>query len=291
MRIPIDAGSIRVDGQEVAGLRGAALAAHRTRIGMLFQGGALFDSLSVWRNISFALGGSAAVASRGTATAGSAVVEVAAEVLRKGQALAAQRLEAAEADLVFADGAYCVAGTDRKVTLLALAEGGALDSQGMTRTAETYPNGCHIAEVEIDPETGECALLRYLVVDDVGTVINPLLLKGQIHGGVAQGFGQVFGENILYQDGQLLTGSFADYPMPRASDFPPLSVLSNPQPTASNVLGVKGAGEAGTVGALPVLMSAVMDALRPHGVTWLDMPATPERVWRALNNEREARAT
>ena len=129
------------------------------------------------------------------------------------------------------------------------------------------------------------------MVDDVGTVINPLLLKGQIHGGVAQGFGQVFGENIIYQNGQLLTGSFADYPMPRASDFPPLSVLSNPQPTASNVLGVKGAGEAGTVGALPVLMSAVMDALRPHGVTWLDMPATPERVWRALNNEREDRAT
>jgi carbon-monoxide dehydrogenase large subunit len=124
------------------------------------------------------------------------------------------------------------------------------------------------------------------VVDDVGTVINPLLLKGQIHGGVAQGFGQVFGENILYQDGQVLTASFQDYPMPRAADFPAMEVLSNPQPTATNALGVKGAGEAGTVGALPVLMSAVLDALRPQGVAWLDMPATPERVWEALRSAK-----
>ncbi len=143
----------------------------------------------------------------------------------------------------------------------------------------TFPNGCHIAEVEIDLETGETALLRYFVADDVGTVINPLLLKGQIHGGVAQGFGQVFGENIIYQDGQVLTASFA-------ADFPGMEVLSNPQRTTTNVLGVKGAGEAGTVGALPVLTSAVLDALRPHGVRWPDMPAAPERVWEALHRAK-----
>ena len=150
----------------------------------------------------------------------------------------------------------------------------------------TFPNGCHIAEVEIDPETGATSVLRYCVVDDVGTVINPLLLKGQIHGGVAQGLGQVFGENVLYRDGQIVTASFMDYPMPRADDLPAIEVSSNPHPTASNPLGVKGAGEAGTVGALPALTSAVLDALRPLGVEWLDMPATPERVWRAIRDAR-----
>ena len=248
--------------------------------------------------------GRGTIGSRSMMAGGGALVAAAARIVERGKRLAAHFLEASEADIEFAAGEFRVAGTDKGIGIEALAKRsyvpGALpkgEELGLSALLinrpgdATFPNGCHIAEVEIDPETGECTLLRYLVVDDVGTVINPLLLKGQIHGGVAQGFGQVFGENIIYQNGQLLTGSFADYPMPRASDFPPLSVLSNPQPTASNVLGVKGAGEAGTVGALPVLMSAVMDALRPHGVTWLDMPATPERVWRALNNEREDRAT
>jgi carbon-monoxide dehydrogenase large subunit len=151
----------------------------------------------------------------------------------------------------------------------------------------TFPNGCHICEVEVDPDTGETALLNYVVVDDVGTVINPLLLKGQIHGGIAQGLGQVFGETIRYADGtgQLLTASFMDYAMPRASDLCAITVLSNPVPTATNPLGVKGAGEAGTVGALPAVLGAVVDALRPLGVTHLDLPATPGRVWAAIRGQ------
>lgn len=240
--------------------------------------------------------GRGTIGSRSMMAAGGALVFAAERIVERGKKLAAHFLEASEADIEFADGEFRVAGTDRGIGIEALAKRsyvpGALPpgqelglaAQLVTRPGDaTFPNGTHIAEVEVDPDTGETALLRYCVVDDVGTVINPLLLKGQIHGGVAQGFGQVFGENILYQDGQLLTASFADYPMPRASDFPKMEVLSNPQPTATNPLGVKGAGEAGTVGALPVLMSAVLDALRPRGVTWLDMPATPERVWRALN--------
>ncbi len=150
-----------------------------------------------------------------------------------------------------------------------------------------YPNGCHVCEVEIDAETGESAVVAYTVVDDVGTVINPLLLKGQIHGGIAQGLGQVFGEDIRYDEaGQLMTASFADYPMPRAADFPEMVVKSNPVPTKTNPLGVKGAGEAGTVGALPALVNAVVDALRPLGVRHIEMPATPERVWRAIQAAR-----
>jgi carbon-monoxide dehydrogenase large subunit len=147
----------------------------------------------------------------------------------------------------------------------------------------TFPNGCHIAEVEIDPETGEAETVAYVVVDDVGTVINPLLLKGQIHGGIAQGLGQVFGEDIRYDaNGQLLTASFMDYLMPRAADFPAMVVKSNPVPTTTNPLGVKGAGEAGTVGALPVLINAVVDALRPLGIHHIEMPATPARIWAAI---------
>jgi carbon-monoxide dehydrogenase large subunit len=144
----------------------------------------------------------------------------------------------------------------------------------------TFPNGCHLCEVEVDAETGVVRLDRYAVVDDVGTVVNPLLLKGQIQGGVAQGAGQALMEAVRYDEGgQMLTATFMDYAMPRAADLPEIAVLSNPQPTATNPLGAKGAGEAGTVGALPAVISAVCDAI---GVAHLDMPATPERVWAAL---------
>jgi len=243
--------------------------------------------------------GRGTIGSRSMMAAGSALVGAADRIIERGKQIAAHLFEASVADIAFADGEFRVAGTDRVIGIEALAKRsyvpGALPpgerlglaEQLVTRPGDaTFPNGCHIAEVEIDPDTGVTTLLRYLVVDDVGTVINPLLLKGQIHGGVAQGFGQVFGENVLYQDGQILTASFMDYPMPRADDLPDLEVTSNPQPTTSNPLGVKGAGEAGTVGALPVLMSAVLDALRPLGVEWLDMPATPERVWRAIRDAR-----
>ena len=180
-----------------------------------------------------------------------------------------------EADIEFADGPFRVAGTDRGIGIEDVARQsyvpGALppgEELGLyallvTRPGDaTFPNGCHVCEVEIDPETGETALLRYVVVDDVGTVINPLLLKGQIHGGVAQGLGQILGEEVRYDAaGQILTASFADYPMPRASDLCDIEVLSNPVPTTTNPLGVKGAGEAGTVGALPAVQAAVIDAL------------------------------
>ncbi len=239
--------------------------------------------------------GRGTIGSRSMMAAGGALVGAADRIIARGRQIAAHLLEASEADIEFGQGRFRVVGTDREIGLEALArqsylpgalpagEELGLAARLVSRPGDaTFPNGCHVAEVEIDPETGEARLCRYVVVDDVGTVINPLLVKGQIHGGVAQGWGQVFGEDIRYQDGQLVTASFADYPMPRASDLPAMTVLSNPQPTTTNPLGVKGAGEAGTVGALPVLMSAVLDALRPRGVRWLDMPATPERIWRAL---------
>lgn len=241
--------------------------------------------------------GRGTIGSRSMMAAGSALVGAAERIIERGKRIAAHLLEASEADIEFSDGEFRVSGTDKVIGIEALArrsyvpgalpvgEPLGLAEQLVTRPGDaTFPNGCHIAEVEIDLETGATTLLRYFVVDDVGTIINPLLLKGQIHGGVAQGFGQVFGENVLYKDGQILTASFMDYPMPRADDLPDLHVTSNPQPTSSNPLGVKGAGEAGTVGALPVLMSAVIDALHPLGVEWLGMPATPERIWRAIRS-------
>jgi carbon-monoxide dehydrogenase large subunit len=158
--------------------------------------------------------------------------------------------------------------------------------------APTYPNGCHICEVEIDPETGAIRLDRYTVVDDVGTVINPLTLKGQVMGGVVQGAGQALWEAIRFDEasGQLVSGSFMDYAMPRADDVPFIAVASHPVPTSVNPLGAKGAGEAGTVGALSCVHAAVMDALASRGVSWIDMPLTAEAVWRALRSAGDNRA-
>jgi carbon-monoxide dehydrogenase large subunit len=150
---------------------------------------------------------------------------------------------------------------------------------------QNFPNGCHICELEIDEDTGEVEIVRYSVVDDVGTVINPLLLKGQIVGGVAQGVGQVLMEDIKFDgDGQNLTGSFMDYAMPRATDISAVDVKSNPVPTRTNPLGVKGAGEAGCVGAMPAVANALVDALSHLGVRHIEMPATPERLWRAMRD-------
>ena len=155
--------------------------------------------------------------------------------------------------------------------------------------AETFPNGTHVCELEIDPDTGRVGILRYSVVDDVGVVVNPLLLKGQIHGGVAQGLGQVLMENIFYDnDGQLISGSFMDYCMPRADDISSIAVGSNPVPCKTNPTGIKGAGEAGTVGALPCVANAVINALAPLGVNHLDMPMTPEVIWRAITSAKQA---
>jgi len=150
----------------------------------------------------------------------------------------------------------------------------------------TFPNGCHVCEVEVDPETGQVALDHYTVVDDVGTVINPLTLKGQVHGGLAQGIGQILMEQVAYdrQSGQLLSASFMDYAMPRADVMCDIDIHENPVPTKTNPLGAKGAGEAGCVGSLPAVMLAIMNALEPLGVRELDMPATSERVWHAIQS-------
>jgi len=245
--------------------------------------------------------GMGTMGSRSTVIGGSALWRAADKVIDKGKRIAAHLLEAAAVDLVFADGRFAVAGTDRAVSLKEVAraafqpgrlpadlEGGLFETATFRPEADTYPNGCHVAEVEVDPETGTVQVVAYHVVDDVGTVVNPAGLKGQIHGGVAQGLGQVLLEQVVYDphSGQLLSGSFMDYAMPRAGDLVSMQVASNPVPTARNPLGAKGAGEAGTVGALPAIMNAILDALVPLGVTALDMPATPERVWRAI---REAR--
>ena len=160
-----------------------------------------------------------------------------------------------------------------------------LDANGKTETLEgTFPNGCHICEVEVDPETGALDLVNYAAVNDFGRIVNPVLVDGQVHGGVAQGLGQAVFENCVYDEasGQLLSGSFMDYCMPRADDMPPFALAANGVPTSQNPLGIKGCGEAGAIPAPAAVVNAVLDALKERGVTDIDMPLTPERVWRAL---------
>ncbi|WP_439547737.1 xanthine dehydrogenase family protein molybdopterin-binding subunit [Falsiroseomonas sp.] len=234
--------------------------------------------------------------SRSIIAGGTAMTVASRRIIDRGRHIAGLMLEAAGADIDFADGRFTVAGTDRAVTIEQVARAahvpGGLpqgEEKGFHATAivapqdATFPNGCHLCEAEVDPETGAVAITRYTVVDDVGTVVNPLLLKGQIQGGVAQGLGQALMEEAVFdaETGQLLAASFMDYAMPRAVDMPFVAVQSNPQPTPMNPLGAKGAGEAGTVGALPAIISAICDAI---GVAHIDMPATPERVWKAMQS-------
>ncbi len=231
--------------------------------------------------------GTGSFGSRSTTIAGSALWIAAGRIIERGKPVAAQLLEANEADLVFEKGRYLISGTDRGVSLKEVAKASLLsESATFAPASETFPNGCHVCEVEVDPETGTIELVRYSVVDDVGTEVNPLTLKGQVAGGVVQGIGQILMEQIVYdrESGQLLTASFMDYAMPRAADLCGFRIGSHPVPTRQNPLGVKGAGEAGTVGALPAVMNAVADALAQRGAAPIDMPATPERVWRALNS-------
>ena len=231
--------------------------------------------------------GTGTFGSRSAAAIGVSLGKVAEQIIAEAKPDAAEELEAAEADIVFEDGRFLIVGTDRGLTLQELARqrkrSYAAESFDSTQNC-SFPNGCHICEVELDPETGGLEVLSYLVADDVGRVLNPLLMAGQIQGGVAQGLGQALLEQLVYEEGsgQLLTASFMDYAMPRASDLPALTVLSHPVPTPTNPLGVKGAGEAGVVGSLPAVISAVSDALSQKGVHHIDMPATPERIWRAL---------
>ncbi len=229
---------------------------------------------------------------------GSAVLRATQRVIERGRRIAAHLLEAAPADVELRDGRFTVAGTDRGVAWSQVArtayqsralppglEPGFSETAAFTPPAVTFPNGCHLCEVEIDPETGAVRVVRYSVVDDVGRMINPMLVKGQIHGGIAQGLGQGLGEMLAYDEtGQLLAGSLMDYPLPRADEMPLFDVDSHEVPTRVNPLGAKGVGEAGTVGALPALLNAVNHALAPLGVRHLDMPLTPERVWQAIRN-------
>jgi carbon-monoxide dehydrogenase large subunit len=235
--------------------------------------------------------------SRSMVVGGGAVTLAAGKVIDKGKRLAAHLLEAAEADIEFSEGKFTVVGTDRDVSLTQVArasfqparlprgmEPGLYEHATFAPERATFPNGCHVCEVEVDPETGTVRLVNYVVVDDVGTVINPLTLKGQVHGGLAQGIGQVLMEQVAYDpdSGQLLSASFMDYAMPRADVMCHIDLHENPVPTRTNPLGAKGAGEAGCVGSLPAVMLAIMNALEPVGVHELDMPATSERVWQAI---------
>ena len=239
--------------------------------------------------------------SRSTVIGGSALYFASEKVIEKARQIAAHLLEADGADLEFADGTFTVAGTDKTMTLKDVVKASFLPAKlpagvepGLYETAtfspedDTYPNGSHVCEVEIDPDTGVVELAGYWVVDDVGVMVNPTIVKGQIHGGIAQGLGQVLMEQVAYDpdSGQLLSGSFMDYAMPRADNFSNIEIVGNGVPTARNPLGVKGAGEAGTVGALPAMMNAIMNALAEVGVEHLDMPATPDRVWRAIAEAR-----
>jgi aerobic carbon-monoxide dehydrogenase large subunit len=235
--------------------------------------------------------------SRTMMVGGMAFQAAAEKVIARGKEIAAHLLEASALDIEFSDGRFAVAGTDRGIDILEVAKasflpprmpkGMELGLQGSAVTAPSdasFPNGCHVCEVEIDPETGVTQMVRYTVVDDVGRVVNPLLLKGQIHGGIAQGAGQALLETMVYdrESGQMLSGSFMDYGMPRADDFSSFEVGSHHVPARTNPLGIKGAGEAGTVGALPAVMNAVADALLVLGIARIDMPASPENVWRAI---------
>ncbi len=239
--------------------------------------------------------------SKSMMTSGIAIVEAADKSIAAGKQIAAHVLEAAAADIEFRAGRFVIAGTDRSVGILELAEklrSGLELPPGVPQTLDVanisegppsaFPNGCHIAEIEVDPETGVVEVVKYSFVNDFGVVINPLLVTGQAHGGIVQGIGQALLERTVYDaEGQLLTGSYMDYAMPRATDAPMFESAFHPVPAKTNPLGAKGCGEAGCAGALPSVMNALVDALAEFGISHIDMPATPECVWRMI---REARA-
>jgi carbon-monoxide dehydrogenase large subunit len=268
--------------------------------------GLSFDKIRVLQGDTAMIGfGRGTGGSRSLPVGGAALMHAADKLIDKGKKIAAHMLEAAEADISFDDGMFAIAGTDRSVSLDAVAraafnpaqlppglEPGFAESGHFTPPQPTFPNGCHLCEVEIDPETGHIDILRYLVVDDFGVVINPLLLRGQVHGGIAQGVGQAMLERTVYdpESGQLLTGNLTDYAIPHADTLPALEFSYNVVPCRTNPLGVKGAGEAGAIGAPPALVNAVVDALAELGIDHLDMPLTPERLWRAMRDAMPRKA-
>ena len=245
------------------------------------------------------LPGMASVGSRSAMTAGSATLKAVETMLAKGKVIAAAALEAAEADIAYRDGNFEVVGTDRRISLFDLAaraqemkERGEiaenLDTKAQTETPQTFPNGCHIAEVEIDPDTGHVTVAAYTAVDDCGNVLDHTIVEGQVHGSLASGLGQALLEQTIYDTdgGQLVTGSFMDYAMPRAQDMPPLRDCLHPVPATTNPLGVKGVGEAATTAAIATVMNAIADAIPGGAGAKLEMPATPQRVWAACQQAK-----
>jgi len=238
--------------------------------------------------------------SRSAASSSMAMVEAVRRVVEQGKQIASHVLEAAAADIEFADGRFIIAGTDRSIDLLelsaALRAGIELPDEAPKTldvklasepVPSAFPNGCHVAEVEIDPETGVIEVVKYSSANDFGTVINPMLVEGQMHGGLVQGIGQVLMENVVYDgEGQPITGSFMDYAIPRAADVPSFVTEHHPVPATTNPLGIKGCGEAGCAGAMVAVPNAIIDALSEYGIRHIDMPMTAERVWRAINAAR-----
>jgi carbon-monoxide dehydrogenase large subunit len=235
--------------------------------------------------------------SRSASVGATAIRGAADKIIAKGKKIAAHMLEAAETDIEFADGRFAVAGTDRTIDFAAIGraastpgklpkgiEPGFSESIVAVCDGPTFPNGCHVCEIEIDRDTGAVEIVGYWVVEDVGRALNPMIVHGQVHGGVMQGAGQALSEIVVYDSdsGQTITGSFMDYAMPRAEDAPPFVIESGDVPSRNNPYGIKGAGEGGTVGALPAVMNAVCDALAPLGIRQFDMPATPQRLWAAI---------
>ncbi len=243
--------------------------------------------------------------SRSLLMGGQALDGAADKVIERSRKVAGHLLEAAEADIEFQEGVFTVAGTDKTVTLTEVAKAAygddslpeemkepLEDQHHIVAGAQTYPNGSHLCELEVDRDTGVVKLLRYVIVDDFGVLVNPLLAAGQVHGGTVQGIGQALLEHTVYDgDGQLLTGSFMDYTMPRADDIPQIELtMIEDTPCTTNPMGVKGAGEAGAIGSCPAVINALVDALAPLGIRHIDMPATPERVWRAIQDAQQQEA-
>ena len=264
------------------------------------QLGVPFDKIRLEQNDSdLVRTGGGTGGSRSITATGLAIVEASALVIAKGRQAAAHLMEAAESDIVFTDGRFTIAGTDRSIDIMELSRrlrdskmpDGLPTSLNVDHSSSevpsTFPNGCHVAEVEIDPETGAVHVVRYTGANDFGTIINPMLVAGQIHGDVAQGIGQALMEEVSYDSsGQPITGSLMDYALPRAEDIPAMAVGSHPSPAKSNPLGTKGCGEAGCAGSLATIVNAVIDALSEFGIAKIDMPLTPERVWRAIRDAR-----
>ena len=230
--------------------------------------------------------------SRSTYMGGTAIFNAAQDIISKGKTVAANEFETSVEDLSFANGSFTVSGTDKSLSIFEVAQLGRkfnhpLDTyKKWTREAMTFPNGAHVVEVEIDPDTGIVKLLSYTAVDDYGVLVNPSIVKGQMHGAIAQGMGHALLETVIYDElsAQMLTGSFMDYAVPRADDLPFYETAFESTPCATNPLGVKGCGEAGTIAAPSAISSAIIDALRPFGITHIDGPATPEKIWSLIRS-------